>query len=405
MTGKKKCEYAGVAPYKCSREVLPGNEHCIFHSEDIEGKKDKFNDEFWREFERQKEHEEIYDFSGFVFPGDISFEGKEFEKNALFWFAKFSGEADFFGAQFYGEADFRGAQFSRKRKSNFMHVQFSSGANFEQVQFSEETYFGRVQFSGKANFDNAHFSGEVSFNAQFSGGASFMGAQFSGNAYFMKTTFKEYAHFNDIKIKKNNSFAMIDTYFYNVSGLFEFIEENENIFKELRKRSRTLKTEFLPKKFELILGERTTTNYPVQSRQIKDDMYLLDKRQRISRMHGIKGIWHRSFFLLWWLFANYGRSFWRWAAWSFGFALTFAVVFYLYFLESPSSFQTVYVSEGCPFFSFFYYSVVTFTTLGFGDIVPKCGWLQMWVMLEVILGYIMLGGLISILANKLARRS
>jgi hypothetical protein len=28
-----------------------------------------------------------------------------------------------------------------------------------------------------------------------------------------------------------------------------------------------------------------------------------------------------------------------------------------------------------------------------------------WVMLEVILGYIMLGGLISIFANKLARRS
>jgi hypothetical protein len=69
------------------------------------------------------------------------------------------------------------------------------------------------------------------------------------------------------------------------------------------------------------------------------------------------------------------------------------------------NFQTVYVNEEFPLFSFIYYSIVTFTTLGFGDIVPRTGWLQFWVMLEVILGYIMLGGLISILANKLARRS
>lgn len=53
-----------------------------------------------------------------------------------------------------------------------------------------------------------------------------------------------------------------------------------------------------------------------------------------------------------------------------------------------------------------YYSVVTFTTLGFGDIVPIGHfWARFFVVLEVILGYIMLGGLISIFANKLARRS
>ena len=52
-----------------------------------------------------------------------------------------------------------------------------------------------------------------------------------------------------------------------------------------------------------------------------------------------------------------------------------------------------------------YYSVVTFTTLGFGDIVPQTQEAAWWVMAEVIIGYIRLGGLISILATKLARRS
>jgi hypothetical protein len=53
----------------------------------------------------------------------------------------------------------------------------------------------------------------------------------------------------------------------------------------------------------------------------------------------------------------------------------------------------------------FYFSVVTFTTLGFGDVKPL-DWLgQLWITLEVLSGYLMLGGLISIFANKFARRS
>ena len=52
----------------------------------------------------------------------------------------------------------------------------------------------------------------------------------------------------------------------------------------------------------------------------------------------------------------------------------------------------------------FYYSIVTFTTLGFGDIIPKTTIAAMCVTVEVILGYVMLGGLITIFASKLSRR-
>lgn len=47
-------------------------------------------------------------------------------------------------------------------------------------------------------------------------------------------------------------------------------------------------------------------------------------------------------------------------------------------------------------FTTIFYSVVTFTTLCFGDVVPE----TLWVMAEV-----MLGGLISIFANKMVRRN
>ena len=52
-----------------------------------------------------------------------------------------------------------------------------------------------------------------------------------------------------------------------------------------------------------------------------------------------------------------------------------------------------------------YFSIVTFSTLGFGDIVAVNVPARALVTGEVVLGYVMLGGLISIFANKLARRS
>ena len=48
---------------------------------------------------------------------------------------------------------------------------------------------------------------------------------------------------------------------------------------------------------------------------------------------------------------------------------------------------------------------MTFTTLGFGDVTPKTLLAEIIVGAEVFIGYIMLGGLISIFANKLARRA
>ena len=56
-------------------------------------------------------------------------------------------------------------------------------------------------------------------------------------------------------------------------------------------------------------------------------------------------------------------------------------------------------------FAPYYFSVTTFTTLGFGDITPKpsatCA--QMLVTSEVLIGYIMLGGFVTILSGKLVR--
>ncbi|MEM9693958.1 MAG: ion channel [Myxococcota bacterium] len=49
--------------------------------------------------------------------------------------------------------------------------------------------------------------------------------------------------------------------------------------------------------------------------------------------------------------------------------------------------------------------MVTMTTLGFGDAIPASTGAQALVIIQVITGYVMLGGLLSLLSNKMARRA
>ena len=119
--------------------------------------------------------------------------------------------------------------------------------------------------------------------------------------------------------------------------------------------------------------------------------------------------WGKPLYYIWLVLADCGRTPWRWVFWSVLFAIWFALNFYWL---GPDAFRLAGngLDPSDPSLPFtlgttIYYSVVTFTTLGFGDITPKTPTAAWWVMAEVIVGYIMLGGLISIMATLVARRS
>ncbi|MCL5024865.1 MAG: pentapeptide repeat-containing protein [Nitrospirae bacterium] len=109
--------------------------------------------------------------------------------------------------------------------------------------------------------------------------------------------------------------------------------------------------------------------------------------------------WGKPIVFIWWVLADCGRSMMRWAGWSLLFVLVFALVFW------EMGTQHFHVAN-LPFnlMTMVYYSTVTFTTLGFGDVAPKTELAAMLITTEVVVGYIMLGGLISIFSNKLASR-
>ena len=92
--------------------------------------------------------------------------------------------------------------------------------------------------------------------------------------------------------------------------------------------------------------------------------------------------------------SDYGRSTGWIAGWFFGLALVFALVYWIW----PNY---VVVNERVGdirgFVHALYFSVVTMTTLGFGDIAanPDSWAGQVLLMVQVILGYVLLGALIT----------
>lgn len=103
----------------------------------------------------------------------------------------------------------------------------------------------------------------------------------------------------------------------------------------------------------------------------------------------------RILYYPWMLTCDCGRSMFRWCCCIGVLLLIFAYLFTLVDIDYGK-----YPTGLSPL----YFSVVTMTTLGFGDVVPKSIGGQIVTMLEVSTGYIMLGGLLSIFSNKLARR-
>lgn len=123
-------------------------------------------------------------------------------------------------------------------------------------------------------------------------------------------------------------------------------------------------------------------------RAIHDQNYLHEFRQRSGA--------HSVIFWLWWVSSDCGRSLVRWGACTAIVVLLFGIGF---------SFAAVDFGDYETWLSPFYYSLVTLTSLGYGDVVPMSVTAQMLAMAEVAIGYLMLGGMLSIFSNKMARRA
>ncbi|MGJ0487005.1 MAG: pentapeptide repeat-containing protein [Methylomicrobium sp.] len=84
--------------------------------------------------------------------------------------------------------------------------------------------------------------------------------------------------------------------------------------------------------------------------------------------------------------SDYGRSFNRYMAWVIGFVLSYGLAYW----------QLM----GKPLLDCMYFSLVTFATVGYGDILPATVIEKLLVMSEIGIGYLMGGLLVAILAKR-----
>ena len=121
---------------------------------------------------------------------------------------------------------------------------------------------------------------------------------------------------------------------------------------------------------------------------ILDQNFLAEFRSR-SR-------WSAIVYAIWKLTSDCGRSLGRWAVCTLVATLVFAWAYTLVAVDYGD-----YETPLSPL----YYSVVTITTLGYGDVLPASVPAQIVAMCQVIVGYVMLGGLLTIFTKKMASRA
>jgi len=103
-----------------------------------------------------------------------------------------------------------------------------------------------------------------------------------------------------------------------------------------------------------------------------------------------------------WGLIDHGRSLAKVSFYAFIIATFYG---FIYLLDMTYDWKIMdYSNSAKTWFTPFYYSVVTYTTLGFGDVTADSLFGELFVISEVIMGYFTLGLLLAILANTIARR-
>jgi len=138
-------------------------------------------------------------------------------------------------------------------------------------------------------------------------------------------------------------------------------------------------------------------------RDARDQDYLDTLENRIDATSSSALRWWKKLWFKAWGLIDYGRSLGRVFAFAFVMAMSFGTVYFFDYTLGWGLLE--YSSAGTSPLSPFYHSIVTYTKLGFGYMKPQHWIGEVLLVCEGILGYVTLGLLLSILANRVARRS
>jgi tetratricopeptide (TPR) repeat protein len=147
----------------------------------------------------------------------------------------------------------------------------------------------------------------------------------------------------------------------------------------------------------------------VGSETLADEFYIREQDLRKQQAWDENRYLYFILFQLWKITCDYGTSFKKWLITSLFIIIVFGFCYMPFPVHTaghpilqaikPSLSQNGHDT----WFSPFYYSVVTIATLGYGDILPSDTSGQIFSAFEVLLGYLMFGGLLTVFAKKITR--
>jgi len=423
----------------CTYNNILDSEYCIFHLKDNGKNIEVFNNEINRIIELDGE----INFKGFYFPsGTGNFKGKSFDKNVCFEEAIFEGEANFKFVHFYGDiTDFTRTKF--KQNVSFMSAEFNK-VNFNSVEFSKDASFIKVKFLENAEFCFAIFSGNVGFQGAKFKKAYFNGSNFSKNAFFQNTEFNNEVNFSNVTFDEKMVFITknpLRIYLNEVTfsndvrikaGLQNCSFDGSNIERvDLTNCGWTLNKE----KEIKILEHKNNLDYDKlveiyrrlrQSCQRYGDHFNAGEffyQEMDCKRNQMKGI-QKFIWIIIKGACGYGERPIRVIRTS---AIIIIFFTFLYFysgirymekgtgtlIDHQFNFNSlkIFISEFDylifpiikDFFWCFYTSIITFTTLGYGDVYPVGFWSRLSASIESLIGIIMTATLIFVLSRKILR--
>ncbi|MBU7027146.1 MAG: pentapeptide repeat-containing protein [Theionarchaea archaeon] len=425
---------------QCSESIWEGSSHfCIFHDPSRKKDLDLFRQRLEEKIESESKSER-YCFVGYRFPeGCGSFDKREFNvdvdlrgaifKDVYFRGAIFHGHAYFRGAIFHGHAYFNEAIFKDAyfNEAIFKDAYFNE-AIFKDAYFRGAIFHGHASFNG-TTFQNAYFNGTTFQNAYFNG-TTFQNAYFNGttfqNAYFNGTTFQnayfegavikedvelvpnrvEYLNLQNAKFFFGGSITVDPTkakfhraYLENVS----FINCNwpRKIYEEVHMKDKDVDLSF--KELETIYRNLKQNMQRHGDYSQAGEFYFreMECKKKALRKKKFSPDWFKSFgYSLLKYTCGYGEKPERTAFSSLFTILGFALLYWTseclqYPMENPTIFQKIE--------STIYFSFVTFTTLGLGDIHPLTRLGRTLICCEAVIGAFLIALFVVVFAKKMMR--
>ncbi|PTV98366.1 pentapeptide repeat protein [Halanaerobium saccharolyticum] len=366
--------------HECNNKAWKNSKknYCILHAKNNKKPKELFNDKLNEKIKNNKNKE--LDLTEVYFCDLSIFKNREIKKRIIFNNSYFTNECVFEGTLFKEKVNFSYVK-SPKGSITFKNVVFKKDCEFSSIDFYQ-IYLSNVKFFGRANFKNSKIKmlditdcGKTIFMSL----ADFSNTKFVLKANFSDSIFEKEVRFYNTKFHNNVNF---DRSIFKNSVKFSGSEFKEVTCKKTFFEDKKVQ-EFLCRKARLFCEE-------TGDREEADKYFKLERRAKRNQYNSYL---HKFLeFCLADFTTEYGTS---WLRILFLWISTILGSSFIYFFSGGLKDST--------FLESLYFSMVTFVTLGYGDLVPTKSWIKLFASFEALIGAFLIAAFISVFSRKFMR--